>query len=224
MRRICTLLFILLATLASAQQQGLDAVLNRMDQAAGNFKTAEADLLWDQYQKVVNDTDTSKGKIYFRRQGNNLQMAINFTEPDQKYVLYSNETMRVYQPKIDQVTEYNAGKNRAELESFLVLGFGGRGHDLLKTFDVKYGGTEQVQGGNADKLELTPKTQKGRNMLQTIFLWIDAHGVSVQQKFIEPSGDYRLAKYSNIKLNEKIPDEAFKLKTTGRTKVVNPQT
>jgi hypothetical protein len=44
----------------------------------------------------------------------------------------------------------------------------------------------------------------------------------VQQKFIEAeSGDYRLAKYSNIKINEKIPDDDFRLKTTGKTKVVN---
>ena len=56
---------------------------------------------------------------------------------------------------------------------------------------------------------------------------LSAFGVSAsacytQQKFIEAeSGDYRLAKYSDIKINEKIPDEDFKLKTTGKTKVVN---
>ena len=45
-----------------------------------------------------------------------------------------------------QVTVYNTGKNREEVESFLVLGFGGRGHDLLKSFDVKYLGNEKVDG------------------------------------------------------------------------------
>ena len=59
-------------------------------------------------------------------------------------------------------------------------------------------------------------------MFSNIELWIDdARGISVQQKFIEAeSGDYRLAKYSNIKINEKIPDENFKLKTTNKTKTV----
>ena len=45
----------------------------------------------------------------------------------------------------------------------------------------------------------------------------------MQQQFFEPSGDYRLAKYSNIKLNAKITDDVFKLKTTPNTRVVTPQ-
>ena len=54
-------------------------------------------------------------------------------------------------------------------------------------------------------------------------LWIDpARGVSVQQKFAEPSGDYRVAKYSNIEINHKISGDVFKLKTTGHTKVIKP--
>ena len=64
-----------------------------------------------------------------------------------------------------------------------------------------------------------------KSMFQAITLWIDpARGVSVQQKFQEPSGDYRLAKYSNIRVNEKIPGDIFKLKTSGHTKVVKPNT
>jgi hypothetical protein len=47
--------------------------------------------------------------------------------------------------------------------------------------------------------------------------------VSVQQQFLEPGGDYRLAKYSDIRLNQKLPDNVFKLKTTGKTRTVSPQ-
>jgi outer membrane lipoprotein-sorting protein len=131
--------------------------------------------------------------------------------------------VQLYQPKIDQVTEYNAGKKRSDIDSFLVLGFGGSGHDLLKNYSVKYVGTEAVGGVQAAKLELIPKSQSVLNNIARILLWIDpARGISVQQQFFQPSGDYRLAKYSDIKLNEKISDDVFKLKTTGKTKVVSP--
>ena len=153
-------------------------------------------------------------------------MAGDIAQPAQKYVLYQNSKVQVYERRIDQVTVYNTGKNRAEVESFLVLGFGGRGHDLLKSFDVSFEGYEQAGGVRAAKLNLVPKTAKGKNIFDHIILWIDpdpARGISVQQQFFEPQGDYRLAKYSNIKLNQSIPAEAFKLKTTGRTKIVNPQ-
>jgi outer membrane lipoprotein-sorting protein len=217
--------FILLTcALAFAQNAQLENVLNLMDKTAANFKTVETNFVWDQYQKVVDEHDTQEGTMYFRRNGQNVEMAADITKPDKKYVLFTDGTVQVYQPKIDQITKYNAGKNRADFESFLVLGFGGRGHDLQKSFDVKYGGTETVDGIPTSKLELTPKTQRVKNMFQTITLWIDqARGVSVQQKFVEPSGDYRLASYKNIKMNEKLPADVFKLKTTGKTKVVTPQ-
>ena len=208
---------------AVVQAQNLESVLDAMDRAAANFHTAQCDFEWDQYQKVVNDHDYQKGTMYFRRQSNDTEMAANITSPAKKYVLFTGGLVSLYQPSIDQVTQYNAGKNKADFESFLVLGFGGRGHDLAKSFDVNYSGSEQVQGVNAAKLELTPKSQRVRNMFQTITLWIDpARGVSVQQKFQEPSGDYRVAKYSNIVVNQKIAGDIFKLKTTGRTKVIKP--
>jgi len=93
---------------------------------------------------------------------------------------------------------------------------------MLKSFDVKYAGSETVGGINAAKLELVPKGERVRNVFAKLYLWIDpARGISVQQQFVEPSGDYRLAKYSDIKLNQKIADSAFKLKTSGDTQFIS---
>lgn len=209
---------------ATVQAQNLESVLNSMDKAAAEFHNAQCDFVWDTYQKVVDDHDLQKGTMYFRRQGDSVDMAADITSPDKKYVMFSNGIVSYYQPAIDQVTEYNAGKNRADFESFLVLGFGGGGHALAKSYDVTYGGTEQAQGVSTAKLVLTPRSPKVRSMFQTITLWIDpARGISVQQRMDEPSGDYRLTKYSNIEINHKIAGDPFKLKTTGHTKVVKPQ-
>jgi len=202
----------------------LERVLKQMDATSENFHTTEASFVWDQYSKVVDETDTQKGKTYFRREGNETEMAADITEPDKKYVLYSDGRVQLYQPKIDQITIYNAGKNKAAVESFLVLGFGGGGHDMLKSFDVKYLGTEKIDGVETAKLDLVPKSERVRNTFSHITLWIDpTRGVSLQQQLFEPSGDYRLAKYSDIQLNQKIPDQVFRIKVTGKTKVVSPQ-
>ena len=222
-RMIAVVGWLALCAIAAAHAQDLETALNSMDKAAANFHNAQADFVADQYQKVVDDHDFQKGTIYFRKQGDSVEMAADFTSPEKKYVLFSNGLVSYYQPKIDQVTEYNAGKNKADFESFLVLGFGGRGHDLDRSYDVKFGGMEQAQGVSAAKLELTPKSPKVKNMFSLITLWIDpALGVSVQQRFDEPSGDYRLTKYSNIQVNKKISNDVFKLKTNGKTKVVKP--
>jgi outer membrane lipoprotein-sorting protein len=215
--------FIVFALAVATHAQNLEVALNSMDKAAADFKAAQTDFVWDQFEKVVGEHDYQKGTMYFRRQGDDVQMAADITSPDKKYVLFTGGMVSVYVPKAAQVTEYNAGKNKADFETFLVLGFGGRGHDLVKSFDVKYSGMEQVQGVNAAKLELTPKSQRVANMFQTITLWIDpARGVSVQQLFTEKSGDYRLAKYNNIQLNPRLSNDVFKLKTSGKVTYVRP--
>ena len=208
---------------SSQPSSDLESVLRQMDAAAAQFRTAEADFGWDQYQKVVDETDTQKGKIFFRRtgKGGDTQMALNVTSPEQKTVLFADGKLRMYQPKIDQVNEYDVSKNRDEVETFLVLGFGGRGHDLQQQFDVKFDGMELVNDVQTAKLELTPKAAKVRNMFDRIIIWEDVQrGISLKQQAFEPSGDYRIATYSNVNVNAKVPDDAFKLHTSGHTKTV----
>jgi outer membrane lipoprotein-sorting protein len=209
---------------ADAGTAQLEPVLSQMDTAAASFKSAQATLVSEQYQKVVNETDTQKGTVYFRRSNKRLQMALDITEPEKKYVLMEEGKIQFYQPNIEQVTVYNVGKNRSDVEGMMALGFGGRGHDLLKSFQVKLAGNEVIDGVRTSRLELTPKGDKLRNMFSGITLWIDAaRGVSLKQEFTEPSGDYRIARYSDIRLNQKISDDVFKLKTTSRTKIITPQ-
>lgn len=231
MRQIVKLLALVAFTLAclplrAQDKAALEKVLTQMDTAAASFKTLEANFVWDQYTVVVRETETSKGRIYFRRQGAATTMLADITEPNgkPKIVLYEDSKIQVYQPEITTLTVYNTNKHKAEVESFLVLGFGGRGHDLLKAYEVKYLGTEKVLGVDTAKLELVPKSTSVHNNVARILLWIDpARGISLQQQLFDPEENYRLAKYTDIQLNQKIPDSTFKLKTTDKTKVLSPQ-
>jgi outer membrane lipoprotein-sorting protein len=215
---------------AAKSAQSLEGVLNAMDCSAASFHSAEADFVWDQYEAVVKDTTEQKGIMYIRKVGDKLEMAADVREPadQKKYLLYAGGKAQLFQPSINQVTAYDAGANQEALQSFLLLGFGGRGHDLLKQFDVKYGEPGKINGIETGSLDLTPKSDRVRNMFSRILLWIDpARGVSVQQRFFEPaSGNYRLVVYDHIQINgAKIPDSVFSLKdkTNKKTAYVNPQ-
>lgn len=235
MKSFCRIFFVVLcgaavcgisATAQQSSSEGGDlaAVLKKMDIAAASFRATQADFLWQQYQKVVDETDLQKGTVYYRRSGKEIEMMAEIKEPDRKFVLYRDAKLRVYQPKIEQVMEYPAGTSRSEIETYLVLGFGGSGEDLTKAFDVTYEGPETIENVATAKLQLVPKSPKVKNTFARIFLWIDLqHGISVQQQFFEPQGDYRLAKYSNIRINEKINDSVFQLKTTSKTQTVSPR-
>jgi outer membrane lipoprotein-sorting protein len=213
----------------------LEAVLKKMDSVAATFRSTQAEFEWDSYEKVIDEMDdVETGSIYYRRNDNGIEMmaevkkagsTLASQKPEPKFVLFSHGKVQMFQPKVNQVTEFDLGKKHSEFESYLVLGFGGSGKDLLKSFNVTYDGQENVNGVNAVKLKLVPKSDAVKNTYSQIVLWIDPdRGISVQQQIFQPQGDYRLAKYSDIQVNgKKIPDEVFKLKTNSKTQIVSPK-
>jgi outer membrane lipoprotein-sorting protein len=224
MLSIGVLWLVVLSSFAQTDTAKLDNVLKKMDAAAAGFQSLQADFVWEQYQKVVNDTDTQKGTVYYRRKGQDIEMMAEVKDPDHKFVLYKEGKLQVYQPNIDQVMEYSTGGNRNEIEGYLVLGFGGSGEDLKKSFDVSYDGEETIDNKPTARLQLIPKNVKFRNNFPKILLWIDLNrGISLQQKFMQPQDDYRLAKYSDIRMPAKIGNDVFQLKTTKKTQFVSPR-
>jgi outer membrane lipoprotein-sorting protein len=210
------------STAAAAPDTGLDNILTKMDETASKFRNAQANFTWTTYNSVVNaESGKQTGKIYFRRVGNETEMSAEIDPPDAQKIIFSKGKIQIYKSRMGTVDVYDAGAHREEFEAFLVLGFGSSGEDMRKSFDVSYGGEEKIDGIDAAKLDLVPKSEKIKQHFPQIVLWIDPKmGVSVQQKLVELSGDYRLAKYSSIQLNQKIPDKVFKLKTSGKAKVL----
>lgn len=219
------------AEYALAQAAGsvvsLDDVVSSMDRASQKFRSAQADFRWDQFESAVSEHDIQSGTIFFQRSNGRLEMMAHVTNPKnaEKYALYNGETVKLFDVAPNRVTEYATGKNKETFETFLVLGFGGSGQELKKSFDVTMEAMENVNGVNAARLLLVPKSEKVRNVFDKIYLWINpATGISVQQKLMEPqTGNYRLAVYSSIQMNRPLPKDAFKLPTNNKTQTVRPQ-
>jgi outer membrane lipoprotein-sorting protein len=203
---------------ASAFGQGksdsLETVLNLLDRSSVGFKTLRANFEWDQYQKVVDEHERDNGVMYFKRTGNNVDVGADIqTRGHEKKMVLKDGDLQVLLRKTGQVTSYDTRKKRESFESFLALGFGARGHDLPRNFDLRYAGAETVVGVPTYKLELVPKSQQVRQMFPRITLWIDQKtGMSVQQKLDQGEGDYRLAQYRNIEINAPLPGDAFNVK------------
>jgi outer membrane lipoprotein-sorting protein len=211
---------------AATADQGTDPlenVLRTMDQIAANFRSAQADFVWTTYNAVIKEVDgTDKGKIYFRRNGKEIEMAADMTPPDEQQIIFSGGKIKVYRAQTKQVNVYAAGAHREEFETLLVLGFGSSGSDMRKSFDVKYLGNEKIGDVETARLQLKPIAPKVEQQFPRIDLWIDLQrGLSLRQQLWQTNGDYRVADYSNIQVNKKITDNVFKLRTSGDTTVVN---
>jgi outer membrane lipoprotein-sorting protein len=202
----------------------LGTVLAKMNRSAPGFKSAQGDFEFQTYQELTKDSDTQKGRIYFRRKNKAVDAAFDIEGPAPKQVVYQDGRLRIFEKKINQVTERNVDKNKSDVEAFLSLGFGALGDELTRDYEVKLLGWETVDGVKTAKLDLTPRKEKVLQTYNKIILWIDPErDVLLKQQFFERSGDYRLAHYTNMKINEKIGDEAFQLKTNRKTKTISPQ-
>jgi len=208
---------------ASAQNADVQKIVQQMDAAAAKFQSATADLRWDNYERVVRETTTQTGIIYFQKKGNATEMGAVIQKPAKKVLAYSAGVLKMYEPNIDQLTLLSAGKNQSQYESFLTLGFGGSGTDLEKQWVITPQGTETIDGVQTTKLDLVSKQEGVKNMFTHVIIWIDlARGVSLKQQFFTPSNDQKISFYTNIKVNGKVDTKPFEIKTTSKTAVKRP--
>jgi outer membrane lipoprotein-sorting protein len=215
---VCLTAFLGLSALAFARQLGADqttghwtseGVLAMMDKSAADFRSLTADLEHIKYTDVVKDTSTETGQIFVRR---DQKMRIEISKPDPRTILRTGDSLYLFSPKINRVEEYDLGKNRAMVDQYVLLGFGTKSQDVLKSYNVALTGEEDLDQRKTLILELTPKSEDMRRQITRIEMWIDeASWLPIQQKFFEAAaGDYFLFHYSDIKKNLKISDSKFK--------------
>jgi outer membrane lipoprotein-sorting protein len=204
--------------------QDLKTVLTKLDAAAANFHSTTADFEFDTKQTdPVPYTEVQKGTVYYDRKNGAMRMGIHINEDDgkpvPKVIVVAGGEFQLYEKLVNQVTR---SKKAGKYESYLVLGFGASGKDLDQKFNMKYAGEETVNGVKTEKLELVAKDPDILKLFPKITIWIDlARGIGVKQFFDEGEGQSRVATYSNIKLNQSLPSDAFSFKTDNKTQFVN---
>jgi outer membrane lipoprotein-sorting protein len=205
-------------------EASLETILRQIDQAAPHIHSVIADSQSDQYTAIVDDHTIESGKLYYRKTAHGPELALEITQPpaSQKTFIYKNETGWMYVPQSRQVQKYDLSKNRSVVEQFLLLGLGGSGHDLLKSFTVRLVGRTTLDGTPTVELELKPRQADLSRNIVAIDLWYSTRTwVAVQQKVLQQGGDYRQLHYTQIELNPHVPDSRFDTRFPGAT-VVTP--
>jgi outer membrane lipoprotein-sorting protein len=192
-----------------------------MDTASAHFKSAQADVRYDNYTRVVNDHSLNTGSLYIQRTGSTEQMgAVSYPlaangQPEKtpaNIINFDGVTLRIYTPGTNQVDIFKAGANQARYNSFLTLGFGGSGKDLASAWNIDDHGPETIDGVKTEKLDLVSKDPSVKDTFSHVTIWIDpARGLSLKQIFYAPNGDSRTAIYSNLRLNTRINKRPYEI-------------
>lgn len=201
----------------------LQNVMHQLDVAAANFRSTSADFEFDSVvTDPIPDKDVQKGTVYYDRKGSGFEMGMHIVEvngkPVPKIIVVSGGIFKMYEKLLDQVTTSSrAGK----YESYLVLAFGASGKELEQKWNIKYIGPETLSGVKTEKLELVAKDPDVLKLFPKVTIWVDPErGVSLKQYFDEGQGQSRTCIYSNIKVNQSLPSDAFTFKTDGKTQFV----
>jgi outer membrane lipoprotein-sorting protein len=204
----------------SAWADDLGRVLKELDKSAANFHSTTADFEFDTIQTdPFPDKDVQKGTAYYERKGATFSMAAHIDEingkPVPKIYTFIGGQFKLDDVTANQVITY---QRATAYESYVMLGFGASGKELTEKWDVKYAGSETLGKVKAEKLELVARDAAVRKNIPKVTVWLDtSHAISLKQVFDFGQGVSRVCTYSNVKVNEPVPSEAFKLKTDGKT-------
>jgi outer membrane lipoprotein-sorting protein len=215
-------LLILPALLARAEP--LADILARMDRAAQDFRALSATMKRIQYTAVISESNEMSGVVRLKRIKKGTVGIVDFQQPEQRTVFVNGHDIQIYYPKANTVEIYDSSKYTSNIDQFLLLGFGTSSTELQKSYELKMTGTETIGGAATTRIEMTPKSDELKKLITKIELWIpQGQDTPIQEKVTEPSKNYELITYSDIKVNPSLPDSAFELKLPAKVKKIHPQ-
>ncbi len=187
----------------TCRAQSTAEIFSRLDRAAQSFLGATAAIQVTTHTKIIDEDEVQVGTVTVKRYApDEIEFMINFTGRDAQGLALRGQTFQIYYPKANLVREYPVGKYRNLAQKLILLGFGMPGRELADNYDVINFGGERVQSQDSVHLQLTPKASDVLKQLSRVDLWISLKtNCPIQQKFYMPSGDYRLATYSDITIN-----------------------
>lgn len=198
----------------------LTEILSHMDSSAGNLKTVSANLEYTKVTVLVDDKAVQSGQMYYRK-GKGTDILIDFKKPEPKTIAFRKDRGEIYNPKINQIDEFNLEGKSGMVEQFLLLGFGTESDRIKKDYELRFLKEEDLQGDITVVVELTPRSESARAQLTRIQLWVSEESwLPVQQKFFQPGGDYLMARYTNVKVNRPLSNATFIIRAPSDVKRV----
>jgi outer membrane lipoprotein-sorting protein len=217
-------LSILMFASVLAPAEPLADVLSRMDRAAAEFRSLSARMKRVQFTAVLGESSEMEGELRLKRLKGGTLGIVDFQQPEKRTVFIDGKSVYVFYPKANIEEIYDARKYTSNMDQILLLGFGTSSAELKKSYDFKDGGAEKINGVQTTRIELTPKSDELKKLITKIELWIpEGQSNPIRAKFSEPSKNYEMVDYSDIKVNPALPDSAFKLELPPTVKKIYPQ-
>ena len=215
----------LLGVAAAPAAETLGAVQTRMDKSAAEFAALSARVKKVSYTAVIKDSAAESGTFIIKKmKPGDVRVRMEIDKPDARSIALSRKKYEIFLPKINTVQEYDLTQYGRLVDQFLLLGFGTPVREITKSYDMVVTGTETIDGKQTTRVELRPKLDSVKEHLKLVEIWIPMNdGNPIQQKFLQPSGDYTLSTYMDVKVNPLLKDADVRLTLPKNVKREKPQ-
>lgn len=206
-------------------EAALSQVLKQMEGVGKTFRSFQAQFSQKKFTAVLNEFDTPESGDFFyaRAKDGSALLRQEVTKPGRRILTIKEGQACIYQPQLNQAQVASLGKNKDKAE-YLALGLGQSPGRLSETFEIRYRGTESLEGTACSILLLKPRNSAAAAFFTSITLWIKkSNGVPIQQRLQEPNGDYLLVRFVNEKLNPPIPVSRFEQKLPAGVEILRLQ-
>lgn len=204
-----------------AAEPTLEEILSRMDEVGSKLTSMRTALHQKKWTAILEEFDEGeRGYLSFLKTDQGVYLRKDIEEPTRNTLVIKEGTVIFFQPSIKQAQKYDMGRHRDKAE-FLVLGFGSDKKTLNETYQIGLIGKETIGERTTYQLELKPKSENVAAFFTRIVLWVDNKlWVPIQEQLVEPTDDYLLIRFSDVKLDVQLSKSDFEVKLPRDVKVI----
>jgi len=183
-----------------------------MDANNKALQSLRADVTMVKMNVQLGEPDTSIGNTSYlpKTASRSMYARINWTKPVEEQIAVIGDSYELWRPRLNQVIQGKTNSAQGNAKAGGALAFMTMSKEQLKAnYDVAYLGEETISGGTTTwHLQLTPKT---KTTYKGAELWVDKDGMPRQAKVTEQNDDTTTVFLANIKKNETIKGDDFRL-------------
>ena len=195
-----------------ADPGSLEEVIKKVQEQQRSTNTLQADFRQEKELALLSKPEVSTGTFVFSKPNNVLW---TYDAPKRVQMLITNGKLTTFYPELNKAETLDV--KRFEDRIFKYMGATGAIDELARYFDFTF---TNKPSDPAYVLDLKPKTGAVAKRVQRIKLWIDKKSYLTSKiEYVEGDGDITRYEFTNIKVNQPIPQGRFVLNLPANVKV-----
>jgi outer membrane lipoprotein-sorting protein len=190
----------------------LEAVIKKVQESQQKTQTLQADFRQEKELALLSKPEVSTGTFVYSKPNNVLW---TYDAPKRVQMVIAGGVMTTYYQDLGKAERIDV--KRFEDRIFKYMGASGAIDELARYFDFTFTDSKSKP---VYVLDLTPKNKAVSKRVRRIKLWIDKKTYLTSKiEYVEGDGDITRYEFTNVRINEPVPQSRFALHLPANVKV-----